>query len=186
MSRLAFSRVVVLQALTLLALILPLVSVGLYAWGKTQSVNELLSGIEPRYARLYGLVARQADLQTATSKAEQLLTQLTYPSTMDATQAGNDAQQRIRNLFSENRLDIVSIQVLPLSKDEKLQFDRIRINLRVEGDLTAIRESLSKLSAQTPSVQIENMAIQTIGAVKPASTQRLAGQFDFYVLRQRS
>lgn len=186
MSRLVFNRVAWLQGLTLLALILPIAGAGLYVWDRTQRVNVLLSDIEPRFARLQGLLLREGDLKAATSKADELLSQLTYPAAQDATLAGNDAQQRIRNLFSESKLDVVSIQVIPQAKDEKAQFDRIRINLRVEGDLGAIREALSRLSGQTPKVQIENMSIQTIGAVKPASNQRLAGQFDFYVLRRRS
>ena len=101
----------------------------------------------------------------------------------DVTQVGNDAQQRIRSLFADSKLDIISIQVLPSKEDGK--FDRIPIDLRVEGDITGLQNALALLSAQSPSVYVENMSVQTIGAVKPASVQRLGGQFNLSVLRLR-
>ena len=63
------------------------------------------------------------------------------------TQAGNDAQQRIRSVFADSQLDIISIQVLPAAKEEA-KFDRIPITLRVEGDLTGIHNALGMLPAQ--------------------------------------
>ena len=49
-----------------------------------------------------------------------------------------------------------------------------------------VQDALMKLSSQSPLVLVDSMAMQTIGAVKPASVQRLGGQFSFSVLRVRS
>lgn len=179
-----FNRIALLQGLTVLALLLPVTGAGVYIWTKHQLAQTLLTDIEPRYARLAGLVERQADLQALSTQTHEQLTRLTYPANQDVTQAGNDAQQRIRSLFADSKLDIISIQVLALPKED-IKFDRIPINLRVEGDLTGIQNALALLSSQTPLVLVDSVSLQTIGAVKPASIQRLGGQFNFSVLRVR-
>ena len=184
MRRALLNRVAWLQALTVLVLALPLVGAGLYVWTLHQRVQTQLTDLEPRYARLAGLLERQADLKTLGVQANQQLERLAYPSSQDVTQAGNEAQQRIRSLFAESKLDIISIQVLPPKEEGK--FDRIPINLRVEGDLAGIQDALVKLSSHSPLVLVDSVALQTIGAVKPASIQRLGGQFSFSVLRVRS
>lgn len=185
MSRFRFNRVAWLQALTVLILLLPLVGVGLYTWNRHQLVQQLLADLEPRYARLLGLLQRQAELKAMGVQANEQLARLTYPAGQDVTQAGNDAQQRIRSLFADSKLDIISIQVLPPPKEDS-KFDRIPINLRVEGDLAGIQNALLKLSVQTPSVLVDSLSVQTIGAARPASIQRLGGQFNLSVLRVRS
>ncbi len=184
MSRPLFNRIAWLQALTILMLVLPVVAAGLYVWSRHDLVKRQLADLEPRYARLAGLLEHQADLKALGLQANEQLTRLTYPATLDVTQAGNDAQQRIRTLFADSKLDIISIQVLAPPKEDA-KFDRIPINLRVEGDLASIQNALALLSGQTPSVLIDSLSLQTIGAVKPASIQRLGGQFSFYVLRVR-
>ena len=185
MSRSLFNRIAWLQALTVVALLLPLAGAGLYVWIHHQRIENHLADLEPRYARLAGLLERQAELQTLGIKANEQLTRLSYPAAQDVTQAGNDAQQRIRSLFAESKLDIISIQVLPPPKEEA-KFDRIPINLRVEGDLAGIQSALSSLSRQTPMVMVDSLSLQTIGAVRPASMQRLGGQFSLSVLRVRA
>ena len=177
------NRVAWLQALIVLALLVPLAGGGLYAYSVHQRAQIRLAESEPRIARLAGLLERQSDMKTLTAQANAQLNRQAYPATQDITQAGNDAQQRIRSLFADSKLDIVSVQVLPPKEEGK--FDRISIDLRVEGDLTGLQNALSLLSAQTPSVFMGGMVIQTIGAVRPASTQRLGGQFNFSVLRVR-
>lgn len=184
MRRALLNRIGWLQALTVLLLLLPLVGAGLYVWTLHQRFQTQLTDLEPRYARLAGLLERQSDLKALGVQANQQLVRLVYPGSQDVTQAGNDAQQRIRSLFADSKLDIISIQVLPPKEEAK--FDRIPINLRVEGDLAGIQDALLKLSTQSPLVLVDSVAVQTIGAVRPASTQRVGGQFNFYVLRVRS
>ena len=184
MNRSVFNRIAWLQALTVLVLLLPLAGGGLYVWTLHQRLQNHLADLEPRFARLTGLLARQADLQALGVQANAQLARLTYPASQDVTQAGNDAQQRIRSLFADSKLDIISIQVLPPKEEGK--FDRILVNLRVEGDLAGIQDALRKLSSQSPVVLVDSLTLQTIGAVRPASIQRLGGQFNFSVLRVRS
>jgi general secretion pathway protein M len=177
------SRVAWLQAITILLLLLPLVGASLYVWGKHLRIQADLSDIEPRYARLLGMVEHQTELSSVALQAQQQLARVAYPASQDATQAGNDAQQRIRTLFADSRLNVISIQVLP--PKEQGSFDHIPIDLRVEGDLTAMQNALAALANLTPLVVAEEVSIQTVGVVLPASNQRLAAQFGFAVWRVR-
>ncbi len=187
MSRRFFNRIVWLQAFTVVALLLPLLGGGWYVWKQHQFMQAQLSDMEPRYARLAGLLQRGGDLKALGAQTSAQLAALTYPASTDATQAGNDAQERIRALFADSKLDIVSVQVLPQSKEKTdVPFDHIQINLRVEGDMVGIQNALSILAGQTPMVWVDSVTLQTIGAVKPASVQRLGGQFNFSVFRVRS
>lgn len=183
MSRFTFTRIHFIQVLTLMLLMLPLLGVTYVVWVKHQRLQGILADIEPRHARLQGLIARSADFQALEAKASEQVVRQTYPAAQDVTKAGNDAQQRIRSFFSESRLDIISIQVLPPKESGK--FDRITINLRVEGELSGMQSALLRLQAQSPVVLLDSMALQTIGAVRPASIQRLGGQFVLSVFRVR-
>jgi general secretion pathway protein M len=51
--------------------------------------------------------------------------------------------------------------------------------------LAGIQSALSKLAAVTPSVFVDSLSMQTIGAVRPASIQRLGAQVNLYALRVR-
>lgn len=173
-----------LQAITLLLVLAPFVAGGVWVWQKHQWAGQQLAQLEPRHARLLGLQASKDALAEAEVATMAQLARQVYTASLDAAQAGNDAQQRIRTLFADSKLEIASIQVLPAK--ELKTFDRIGVVLRVEGDLVGIQNALSMLETLTPTVWLESASIQTIGAVKPKAVQRLGGQFTLFVLRSRA
>lgn len=177
-------RTAVIQALTVFLLLLPVLGFSYWVWSKHITLEKQLSELEPRFARLQGLLEQQAEMQALQGKLESRLSELAYPVATDVTKAGNDAQQLIRTLLVESKLDVSSIQVLPAKQEGG--FDRIPVSLRVEGDITAFHAALLKLSKQTPAVLLDNMTMQTIGAVRPASVQRLGGQLTLTVFRLRA
>jgi general secretion pathway protein M len=177
-------RTAIIQALTVFLLSLPVLGCAYWGWSKHITLEKQLSELEPRYARLQGLLEQQAEMQALQGKLETRLSELAYPAATDVTKAGNDAQQLIRTLLVESKLDVSSIQVLPAKQEGG--FDRIPVSLRVEGDITAFHAALLKLSKQAPAVFLDNMTMQTIGAVRPASVQRLGGQLTLTVFRLRA
>lgn len=168
--------------ITLLVLLLPLILAGLYVAQKHRWAQDRLAELEPRYARRLGMEVHRDELEKAMTQARSLLTQYAYPASQDVSQAGNDAQQRIRNIFSAAGLEIVSSQVLA-PKSEKT-FDRIPLSVRTEGQLLALQSALVGLSSQSPAILIEGFNVQTIGAVKADKPQRLGVQFSLSVLRE--
>jgi general secretion pathway protein M len=177
------NRILWLQVITVALLLAALAAFGLYAAAKHDEAQKRLDQAEPRYARLVGLIARREDIGSFSAQVNESISRMAYPSTQDATQTGNEAQQRLRGIFAESKLDIGSIQVLPVK--EGPHFDRIPIQLRIEGDMTGILNALALLATQSPVIGLDNWTLQTVGAVRPASNQRLGAQFNFFVLRSR-
>ena len=184
MKRIAFNRVIFLQALTVLLLLLPLVAASYAVWVKHHRLLGIVADLEPRYARLQGLLDRRADLQAMDAKAKELLLQLSYPAAQDLAKTGNDVQQRIRSIFADSQLEVVAIQILPGKIEGK--FDRISISLRVEGTMASFQAAFEKLAGQSPVILLDSMTLQTVGMVRPATVPRTGGQFVFSVFRIRS
>ena len=164
----------------LLAL-LPLAALAVYlleqhAWAQRQ-IDEL----EPRHARLAGLAASHDALAAAGTTARERLAEFVYPVTQDLTQAGNDAQQRVRTLFTGAGLQVVSSQVLP-ARDER-QFDRIPVSVRTEGEIDGLQRALAALAEQTPAILLDSLTIQTVALARPEAAPRLGSQFTLSVLR---
>ena len=168
---------------TVLAFLLPLAWLGTYVMHKHQWAQNRLAEIEARDARLQGLDQQRAELQTALTQAQALRVQYVYPSDQDATQAGNAAQERIRNIFTSAGLQVISSQVLP-AKEEK-GFDRIPLTVRAEGELLALQSALAVLSSQMPIIVINEVEVQVRSAPSNAEPY-LATLFNLSVLRERS
>ena len=180
----AVRRESIVLALTVMVLLMPLLLLGLYVSQKHQWAQEQLNQLEPRYARLLGLRERAYDLKSIEANVQNRLRQYVYPSGQEISQAGNDAQQRVRGVFSAAGLDVVSSQVLPPKVEQ--DFDRISISVRLEGELLGLQSALAVLPGMTPVVLVDGMSVQTIGLPKPDVPQRLAIQFNLSVLRARS
>lgn len=164
-------------------LLLPLFALGLYVFDKHRWAEQRLAEVEPRYARLAGLANSGDALEKADAAARARIEAYAYPATQDLTQAGNDAQQRARSIFTQAGLQIVSSQVLP-AKDEKM-FDRIPLAVRLSGELSQLQQALVALSHQTPAILIDAVTIQSFGDVRAETAQWLSGQFNLSVLRSK-
>lgn len=165
-------------------LLIPIAMGGIYVYTKHQLSSEQLAKLEPRISRLAGLQADKPELEKLAKSVTERLQKQTYPASQDATQSGNDAQQKLRALFTASGLDVVSSQVLA-PKQEK-DFDRIPLVFRLEGQLNGLQAAMLVLSNETPSILVESFNVQTIGYVKADTPQRLAIQFNLSVLRLRS
>ena len=172
--------------ITVAVLLLPVVLAGLYVADKHRWAQDRLDELEPRFARLMGLGARRDELQQIRTQAADMLARHTYTTELDVTQAGNDAQQRIRQIFSQAGLSIVSTQVLPPKTEP--HFDRIALVVRADGELLALQSALMVLDNQKPSIFIDEMTLQLLGPVRgapPGSGPRLASTFRVSVLKVR-
>lgn len=178
------TRIRLLQATTLLLIAAPFVAAGIYVAYKHQWAQTSLDELGPRHARLQGLRAALPALNIAVQQAENSLKINAYPAALDATQAGNDAQQRIRTLFEATQHTIISLQILEAKETD--HFQRINLGLQTEGTMVNLQEVLLKLKEQSPAILIETMSVQSTGPVRPASTPRLTGNFTLTVLRARS
>src|SRR6218665_673601 len=173
------TRLLTPQSLLLLlvaAVALPLAAGGAYVLQKHQWAQERLDQLAPRYARLLGLQGSADQLRAANAQAHALLAQYVYAANLDASQVGNNAQQRIRDIFSAAGLQIVSSQVLP--PKEQGNVDQIPLAVRTEGELMALQSALAVMSSQNPAISIAGLNVQTLGAVNAGHPQKAAEALD--------
>ncbi len=168
----------------ILLLLIALSALGIYQLkAKHDWATDRLQEIDQRHARLVGLEASRAELDRAESAARSSLAAGVYPASQDVSQAGNDAQRRVRDTFTKAGLQVVSSQVLAPKIDRA--FDRIPMSVRLEGDLVALQGALMEIPLLSPQVLIDGITLQTLGAVKADAPQRLAIQLSLSVLRAR-
>ena len=155
---------------------------GQWVWQRHRAAAQQIETVEPRIARLLGLASSRDRLQQAARAAEQGVQRHAYASDKDASQAGNDAQQRVRDLFSRSGLEVVSLQVLPARVSGP--FDRVPIAARVEGELAALQATLAAMPSLSPSVFVEGFALQGATASESAPPRAVA-ELQLFVLRVR-
>lgn len=167
--------------LTMLVLAAPFMAGGVYIYNKHQWAQSRLTELEPRYARFMGMEAGQSDLAKASADAQLLLEQYVYPQDKDLSQAGNDAQQRVRDILSAAGLQVDSSQVIPPKVD--VNFDRIQLTVRAEGELATLQGALIGLSGLKPAIFVDSMTASVMGTPKAEVPQKLAIQFSLSALR---
>lgn len=181
------SRQAAIVVATLVTAIALVVLGGWYVLQYHHGVQESLDQLEPRYARLVGLEAQQAEIETLKVKAAALREQYVYPAAQDATQTGNQAQQKVRDILAAAGLQVISSQVLP-AKDEK-GFDRIPLTLRAEGELLGLQSALAVINSQQPVIIINDLDVQVQGGIAnhtPKTIPKLTIQFNLSVLREQA
>jgi general secretion pathway protein M len=155
-----------------------------YVHGIHRADQERLATIEPRYARLAGLALEKGQLTAALATTRSAVTRHIYPVNRDVSQAGNDAQQRARDVFSRAGLEVLSSQVLP-AKTSK-QFDRIPLTVRIEGEYLPLQTALASLPSLAPTLFVDGFNVQNVSGPRPDAPLRLVVQLELFVLRAKS
>jgi general secretion pathway protein M len=170
---------------TLVLLLAALVGLcAFYVRGVHRADTERLETIEPRFARLAGLAADKGQLAAALAATRSSVSRHLYPASREVSQAGNDAQQRARDVFSSAGLEVLSSQVLAVKPGK--QFDRIPITVRVEGEYLTFQTALAALPSLSPTLFVDGFNIQSVPGAKPDAPPRLVVQLEMFVLRARS
>jgi general secretion pathway protein M len=164
----------------LLALLLWLVAT---AVSVHRSAAQRLGEIGPRYARVAGLLQNNERLAQVEQALKANLTEFIYPPEGDASQVGNLALQRVRDLATARGLRVASSQVTPAREDKG--FDRIGLSLRAEGDWAQMQGLLAELAGQRPAIFSDTVQISAQGGGLPGRRLDVSGQLELYVLKER-
>lgn len=164
-------------------------SLAVLAWAswtvvvKYRQAADRLDEIGPRYARLAGLLQNSERVREAEGTMKANLAEFVYPSEEDASQIGNAALQRVRDLATARGLRVASSQTA--APREEKGFDRIGLNLRVEGDWSQLVALLRELPRQRPLIHCATLQIGAERGGRPDASSTVFGQFDLYVLKER-
>ena len=144
-----------------------------------QQAAAQLAAIDPRYARLTGLVQHKDEFAQMSQAVQANLQQFVYP----AGQVGNNALQRVRELATARDLRISSSQAAA-PRDEH-GFDRIGLVLRIEGQWPQLVGFLRELVQQRPAIYTTNMQLAVQFGGMPGTSPVVLAQLDLYVLQER-
>jgi len=167
-------------ALLLLAL---LAWAALFTLSVHGSAASRLAEVEPRHARIAGLLQNNEQIAQSDQALKANLTEYVYPSEEDPGQIGNLALQKVRDIASGHGLRVASSQVA-VPRENK-GFDRIGLSLRVEGDWPQLQSLLRDLARQRPVIYSDTVQIGSQGGYAPGRPITVSAQFELYVLKER-
>lgn len=111
--------------------------------------------LEPRIARLQGLMGFEEQLRASSFAAQQQIGKLVYPASADVAAVSAGLQADVRQLMADAGLTVSNSQVLPVLVEEK--FDYIGIKLTVEGEVGALDEALGELANFSPMIIVDSL-----------------------------
>ncbi|MEM9255507.1 MAG: type II secretion system protein GspM [Pseudomonadota bacterium] len=142
-----------------------------------------IESLEPRIARLRGLLNHEAQLREASGRATVQAGNLLYPSTMDAATLATTLQTGARGIFTEAGMTVRNSQVLPVR--EQGSFDTIAVRLTVAGDLDSLDAALAELADFSPLLLVESIDVRpTRERTGAEAAQSLTATLQLFSLRE--
>lgn len=143
--------------------------------------------IEPRIARMQGLLEVEAQLREQSGLASRRLRDVVFPAEGDASALAASLQADVRQLVAESGLTVSNSQVMPVRQGET--FDRVAVKLTVAGSLSALDAALIAVAAYQPELLVESLAVFPARAsarrrgASQAQAQQLTAVMQLMVLR---
>jgi len=160
----------------------------LHFWFLRQGFVREIETIEPRTARLLGIMQSVDQLEVASAAASGRLQELAYGADRDSATTAATMQQNIREVMTGAGLSVSGSQILPQRKSAV--FDRLSLDITAEGNIEALDAVLAGLEAMRPLVFIETLKVNPErgrGRGQEAKTagdsRKLTARFQLFSLR---
>ncbi|MFK7831532.1 MAG: type II secretion system protein GspM [Congregibacter sp.] len=144
------------------------------------------ASIEPRVARMQGLLDFESELRDQSEVASNRLRKVVFPAEEEASALAAALQADVRQLLVESGLSVSNSQVMPLRQGA--DFDRVAVKLTVAGSLNALDAALIAIAAYQPELLVESLDVfpaRSRNRRKGApEEQRLTAVLQLMVLRE--
>ena len=140
-------------------------------WVMRQGYQAEIERLQPRIARMYGLMESEEQLKVSAGKLSTQVLNLVYPPTEPPAAVSAALQKDIRAIMTNAGLTVSNSRILPLVQEEN--FDRIGLSLTVVGGLDALDTALLEMAAYTPVLLIDAIDIK---AKRTARSRKKSGQ----------
>lgn len=137
--------------------------------------------IEPRVARLQGLLENEAELTAQSELAAARLRDVAFPATEDSSALAARLQSDVRQVLAEAGMSVSNSQVMPVRPGE--QFDRVAVKLTVTGTLPGLDAALIGIAAYRPQLLVESLDTFPARAAAGSPSQSLTAVMQLMVLR---
>lgn len=146
------------QVMALIMFVAVLGLSALYAaelYQRYHNAQAVLQQIEPRYARLTGLLGEQERIHAALTTTQASLARYAYPASVPLDRVGAEVQQRVRALAEAAGLTVSNSQITAPREHE--HFIQINFAMTVVGDAEAFVTFSARLSQQEPLVRLDQI-----------------------------
>ncbi len=154
----AYRKSALIVGLTLLLPVLLVLFLVLDFFVMRQGYQSEIDRLNPRIARMAGLIQTQGQLQASAGRLGSQVLNLVYPPTEDSAAVSAALQKNVRQIMTEAGLTVTNSRILPIVEEEN--FDRIGLSLTVSGGLDALDEALLSMAAYTPLLLVDTMDIK--------------------------
>lgn len=138
-------------------------------WLLRQEFVAEIASIEPKTARLLGIMRSVDELEVASADARAKLSELTYGVEQDSATTAAAMQQNVRELLTGAGLSISGSQILPQRRSD--HFDRLSLDVTAQGNIEALDEALASLEGMRPLVFIESLKVAPERSRRRAATR---------------
>ena len=143
--------------LTLLVPVLLFVNLLMSLQGMRQDYQSEIDSLEPRIARMQGLIEHQEQLRVAARNVGKQVVNLVYAASADRATVSAALQTDLRQILVDAGLSVTNSQVLPVREEEA--FDYIGVKLTVTGSIDGLDAGLVALAAYMPLVLVESLDV---------------------------
>lgn len=122
--------------------------------------RDIVERIRPRMARLLGYIAREPELATAASAAQDALANWAYLADGEGNQVGAQLQQTLRGFAEDAGLTVSGSQLVQTPQATEYEgFDVMSVELSMFGNPEALDEFLSAVYAHKPTLVVSEMTV---------------------------
>ena len=152
--------------------------------GLRQDYQVEIERLEPRVARLQGLLEYEDQLRESAGKVDKQVVNLVYRATSDRAAVSATLQTSVRQILVEAGLSVSNSQVLPVR--EEGVFDYIGLKLTVTGSVASLDAALAAIAAYRPLLLTESLDMwpnRTRGRKGEADQQTVSTSLQLLSLR---
>lgn len=141
-----------------LTLVLPLYlffsAMGAALSARSEAV-EAMDSIEPRVARMLGLIEKEDELRQALSGMSNVVSNHVYPTSSDAAAVAASLQAEARRIIADAGLEVTNSQVLAPRKRDA--FDYVAVKVVARGTMEQLDQALGDIGAFRPVIFVESI-----------------------------
>jgi len=123
-------------------------------WSMRQQFADEIERIQPRTARLSGILEHAGELEAANAIARDVVRDVAYPSDRDSATTAATMQQDVRGVMAAAGMSVTGSQVLTTRRAEG--YDQLTLDITAEGNINALDEALAELEMMRPLVFVES------------------------------
>lgn len=117
-----------------------------------------VADIEPKYARLAGLVQSEAQLRELEQEGRESLESLVYAASENTNTVATRLQQQARNIFSVAGLEVSASQISRAKQRDG--FIHINIALNADGTLDSLAKAFEEIKQARPKIFVSKVIVQ--------------------------